>query len=117
MLGRIDGSTCGLDHSDGCDPSIKLFVNDELMLETPKLLKVFSFDAKVTFTTAKLRKNSKIKIEVWHVKRSFWDTHGLIQSVEGDVESFLNEPIRKGIHVYGDDNHIETISFWRDEYQ
>lgn len=116
VFGRINGKPCKFDHSDGCDAFLKLFVNDELVLVTPKLREVFTFDAKITFTTGKIRKNSKIKIEVWHMKRAFWDTNGLIQSTEGDIESYLNEPIRQGHHVYKDDNHIETISFWRDEF-
>lgn len=87
------------------------------MLQTSKLRKQFSFDARITFTTPKIRKNSKIKIEVWHVKRIFWDTDGLIQSIEGDVESYLREPLRQGDHVYKKFNFIETMSFWRDEYQ
>lgn len=117
MFGKIDGKPCKLDYIDGCDPSLKLFVNDELMIETSKLLKRFSFDAKITFTTAKIRKNSRIKIEVWHVKHGFWSSDGLIQSVEGNIESFLNEPLRQGHHAYKNDNRIETISFWRDELE
>lgn len=117
VKGRIDGAPCGFDHSGGCDPSIKIFVNDELMFETPKLLNQFAFDAKVTFTTLKIRKNSIVRIEVWHVRRTFFDEDGLIQSVEGDIKSYLNEPLRQGDHFYEAENRIETISFWRDEYQ
>lgn len=117
MFGEKSGKPCKLDLSDGCDPFIKLFVNNELVLKTPKLVNKFSFDAKITFTTAKVPKNSTIKIEIWHAKSRFWDSDALILDSEGNIESFLNEPLRKGNHYYENDNWIETMSFWRDEIE
>lgn len=73
-----------------------------------------SYDVNRSFTTAEIPKKSTIKIEVWRPKSSSKDK--LILSTEGDVESFLKEPLRKGTHFDEGDNRIETISFWEDAY-
>lgn len=101
-----------------CDPIIKLFVNGEKLLKTTRSINGFSFDAKITFTTAKIWKNSTIQIEIWDAKKGFMNPNQLIFSKKGTVNSFLNKQRR----AEGDDfsenaNRIETVSFWRDEYE
>lgn len=114
VFGRSDGSACKFDYIQGCDPFIKLFINDELKLETVKLRKKFFYDPKLTFTTAKIRRNSTIKVELWDARRGFWDYDELLFQTEGDIDSFLNEPRRQSADTYNF-NTIEAVSFWQDE--
>lgn len=117
MFGQKNGKPCKLDYSDGCDPYIELYVNDELVLKTEKQVNKFSFDPKVTFTTAKIPKNSTVRIEIWHAKSAFWDRDSLILTTDGDIDSFLKQPLREVDHQLKNDNFVETVSFWRDEYE
>lgn len=74
-----------------------------------------SYDVDKSFTTAKIKKTSIIKIEVLRPKSGGDDK--LILSTEGDIESYLKEPLRKGHHFDMGDNQIQTVSFWEDAYE
>lgn len=105
----------------GSNPFIKLFVNDELVKESPKRTDKTLHDVDITYETAKIPKNSTIKLEIWDANGSaFWSSEKLLFSTDGDIDSFLNEPVRKGaieVHNLDDVNSIETMSFWLDEYK
>lgn len=92
-----------------------MFVDGEQVMKTHTEKDEYTYDVDKAFTTGKIKKTSTIKIEVWRPK-----AHGddkLILRSEGDVESFLKEPLRKGTHFDMGDNGIETISFWEDDYE
>lgn len=100
-----------------CCPIIKLYVNDEKVLKTARSNKGFFFDAKITFTTAKIDKNATIRIEIWDAKK-FMNPNILVFSKIGTVNSFLNKQRRaEGDNFARNANRIETVSFWRDEYE
>lgn len=109
---RADGKSCKFNAKNGCDSYVSIFIDDENVLKSPKELNKISYDANITFTSARISKTSTIRIEVWDTSSST-----LILSTEGDVESFLKQPLREGEPVCKHSNSIETISFWRDEYQ
>lgn len=101
-----------------CDPIIKLFVDDEKVLKTARSINGFSFDAKITFTTGKIQKNSAITIEIWDAKKGFMNPNVLLFSKKGTVNSFLkNQSRAEGDNFAEHANRIETVSFWRDEYE
>lgn len=74
------------------------------------------YEADITFTTLRIPKNSTIEIQIWDESSAFWEKTELILQSKGDVDSFLNEPLRKGVMINGKRNEIETISFWQNEY-
>lgn len=116
--GEENGKPCKLNPSLGCDPYVILYINDKEVLRTSKETDKFVTNANKTFASVKIPKESIIKIEIWDAKSGFFESQdALILKSEGDVASFLNEPIRKGVHVWGDLNKIETLSFWVDEYK
>lgn len=86
------------------------------MIQTPTRVQRKNYDPRITYTTGKILKNSTtIKIEVWDASSEFFENDAIIQKTEGNIDSFLNEPIRKGTRF--DEylrNKIETMSFWRD---
>lgn len=87
-------------------------------MKTPKETDKFVTNVNRTFTSVKIPKNSSIRLEIWDAKSGFFEKKDeLILRSEGDIDSFLNEPIRKGVYVLGDLNRIETMSFWIDEYK
>lgn len=104
-----------------CNPFIKLFVNGELVKESPKRADKTLHDVDITYETAKISWNSTIKLEVWDVGSMPWSSPKMIFSTEGDVESFLTGPVRKSAnseaHSLDDVNSIETMSFWLDEFK
>lgn len=100
----------------GCKPFIKLYVNDELVKESPARKGGTLHDDDITFETAKILKNSTIKLEIWDARSGFWSGKKSIFSTVGDVESFLDHPIRKNSINSSEAISAETISFWRDEY-
>ena len=101
----------------GCNPVIKMFVNGEMVKETPKRKDKSLHDVDVTFETAKISKNSTIKLELWDAGSGFLASKKLIFSTEGSVESFLNQPFRDNDINTNKIDAIETMSFWRDEYK
>lgn len=103
----------------GCNPFIKLFINDELVKQSPKRSYKALHDADITYETAKIAKNSTIKLEIWN-GGSFWTRERMIFTTDGDIDSFLKQPIRIGIgevQTLDNVNSIETMSFWLDEYK
>lgn len=113
----MTGKTCKRNPSYGCDPYVILYINDEAVIKTKKQVDKFMSSVDKTFMSAKIPKTSTIKIEIWDASSGFWESDTLIMRTEGDVNSFLNEPLRRGIYAYGDVNAIETMSFWTDEYK
>lgn len=77
----------------------------------------FIYGADITYTTHKISKASTIEIQIWDKKAAFWEKTSLILQTKGDVDSFLNEPLRTGAVIRGKQNAIETVSFWQDEYK
>lgn len=100
----------------GCKPFIKLYVNDELAKESPARKDGTLHDADITFETAKIMKNSTIKLEIWDAG-SFWSGVKCIFSTLGNVESFLDHPIRNNSMNLSEVISAETVSFWRDEHE
>lgn len=115
--GEVNGKTCKWNPSHGCDPYFILYINDKEVLKTAKKVDKFFSEVDKTFTSAKIARNSIIKLEIWDASSGFWEKDALILRSEGDVDSFLNEPLRNGIYVLGGVNAIETISFWADDYK
>lgn len=71
------------------------------------------YDADITFTSARIAKSSKVRIEVRDT-----GSNALILVADGDVESFLKKHIHKGQRYNQKQaNSIETVSFWRNEYE
>lgn len=71
----------------------------------------------IIYQSGKIRKNSVIKLEIWLNDNLFWTKDEMIFQSEGDVESFLTQPTRRNNQNSTDFNTIQTISFWRDEYE
>lgn len=115
--GKADGSTCKLFGFHGCDPYVKLFVDENEVLKTARAKHKFVYDTDVTFTSDNIAKNSTIKIEIWDASSAFWEHDALILTTQGDVNSFLKQPLREGVIVKDKQNAIETVSFWQDEYK
>lgn len=112
--GKANGKTCKFFETLGCNSYVKLSVNGEEKMRTHETKGEHSYDVDKTFISAKIPKKSTIKLEVWRPKSGGEDK--LILRTEGDVDSFLKEPLRKGTHFDHGDNRIETISFWEDAY-
>lgn len=109
---RADGEFCKL-IKKGCDSYISVFINDENVLKTPKQKNKTSYDADITFTSAKISKQSKVRIEVRDAS-----SDALILVADGNIESFLNKHIHEGQRYDQKQfNSIETVSFWRNEYE
>lgn len=115
--GEADGKSCKFYSKFGCNSFIKLFVKDDELFKSSTTKDKFVYDADITFTTGKIAKNSTIKIEIWDESSAFWEKEHLILATEGDVDSFLEEPLRTGAWIGDKQNAIETISFWQDEYK
>lgn len=86
------------------------------MVKSTKKKNRDSHNPHVTFTTEKIAKDSVIRIETWDASTGFWESDSLIQKTEGNVDDFLNEPLRKGVKCADSkQNSLETMAFWRDE--
>lgn len=100
----------------GCKPYVKLFVNDKLVKESTTKKHNTLHDANISFETAKILKNSTIlRLEIWDAGSGLWSGTKSIFWTSGNVESFLNEPIRKNNMNSSETIDAEIISFWRDE--
>lgn len=97
------------------NPFVKLYVNDEVVKESPKRNDKIIHDVDFAFETAKISKNSTIKLEIWHTS-GFWSGMKLAFSTNGNVDSFLSRPYRENGHNSSNVNLIETMSFWKHEY-
>lgn len=70
------------------------------------------YDANVTFTTARIAKNSLIDLYVLDA-----GSDAVIFNVNGTVDYYLKHQTHKGEELRKKlQNRIETVSFWRDEY-
>lgn len=112
---EADGTSCKFTKKK-CDSYVKLFINDKEMVKSVKRKNLDSHNPQVTFTSERIAKNSIIRIETWDASTGFWEQNSLIQKTEGNIEDFLNEPLRNGIKC-ADNKHnsLETMAFWRDE--
>lgn len=115
--GEADGSSCKFYSRFGCNSYIKLFVDDDELFRSSTMKDKFVYDADITFTTGRISKDSTIKIEIWDESSAFWELDRLILKTDGNVESFLKQPLREGVMVGDKRNAIETVSFWQDEYK
>lgn len=113
--GKANGKACKVLETFGCNSYVVLFVNGDQVMKTHTEKDEYTYDVDKTFTTGKISKKSKITIEVWRPKTLGHDK--LIMRTEGDVDSYLKEPLRVGAHFAHGDNRIETMSFWKDEYE
>lgn len=113
---RADGIFCKYNALNGCDSYINIFINDEDVVKSPKEINKISYDAKITYTTVKIPKIATVvRIEVRDA-----NSGRLLLSTAGNVNSFLNKPLREGdspCKSVRNTNSIEIISFWIDEYQ
>lgn len=119
-FGKANGKPCKFQGYSGCDSHIVLFVNGQRVMKTPTEKNKFSYDVDRTYISEKIPKNATIKIEVWNSKTEKLTAsrrEKLIQRAEGDVSSFLEQPLRVGALVEGSANRIEIMSFWQDEYE
>lgn len=118
--GEADGSRC--DTGGGlCDPYIKLFLNGKNVLQTLSTEDRCCFNPNVIYTSDKISKSSRIKIELWDDDSGFLGSaDDLILRTEGNIDSFLRNGVREGAVVrdlfVSYTNSIVTISFWKDEY-
>lgn len=93
-FGKTDGSVC---ETAPCNPLIRLFINGKSILEKGRNPNADCFDPNISYTSNEIPVNSTIKIEVWDDDTSIFGLDlDLVQREEGNVESFINEPIRKG---------------------
>lgn len=115
--GELSGRSCKLNPSVGCDPYLVLYINNEQVMKTAKKTQTFFYDVNSIFTSAKIPKTSIVKLEIWDASSRFWGRDALILSTVGNIDSFLNEPLRKGVYISGDVNSIETMSFWLNDYK
>lgn len=73
--------------------------------QTPTVEGASYYDFDIYHTTEKIHKSTIIEIEV------------CILRTKGNVDSFLDQPIRYGVIIGGKHNNfIRTSSFWVDEY-
>lgn len=97
---------------------MKLFINNETVIETKPRENECCLDANVTYQSIKIPKKSTVKIEIWDDDSGFFgSSDDLVQSTEGSIDSFMKTPIRTGATFSTNQNLIETIVFWQDEFQ
>lgn len=84
------------------------------MLKSPKQKYKVRYDPDITFTTARISKNSTIQIEVRDA-----NSDDLIFDINGGLDFFLKKRLHEADLIrkhHKQRNRIETMSFWRDEY-
>ena len=113
-IGEADGKPCKL-IKNGCDSYIKLFINDKEIWKSSTIKDQTIYDANITITSSKIPKHSMVKIEVWNANSRVFGSDALIQSTDGEIDSFLDQPLRNGKRFENGINSIETILFWQDE--
>lgn len=113
-----DGTRCDDDITVKCDPYIKLFIDDKLILQTERKDETSVYDVNVIYESKQpIPKTTTIKIEVWDYDSFLNGADDLVQDTEGNIESFLIEPVREGIrsNTTGFVNLIESFVIWKDE--
>lgn len=109
------------------NPLIKLFINGQNATEKAFKPSTFCFDANILFASKEIPRNSVIKIEVWNDDTSIIKRNTtLVQSEEGSITSFINEPIRIGAKIpqrslnpfkHGFlQSSFEMAIFWENQY-
>lgn len=98
-----------------CDIYVKVFVNETEILKTDfennkNFVRVNRGFQSKDVSKGPISKSTKIKIQIWDDNFSSDD---LLQETDGDIDSYLNEPLRKGFRS----NKIETSSIWIDELE
>lgn len=112
-----NGSVFNIYQSFHSHPYLKLFVNGEQAMETQiETDRIVTIDD-ITHQTGKIPKTSIIKLEIWSNDHMFWTNDKLLFQSEGDVESFLTQPFRTDNQTLPESNTVDTVSFWRDEYE
>lgn len=97
---------------------MKLFINNEKVVETKPQENICCLDANVTYQSIKIPKRSTIKIEVWDDDSGFFATaDDLVQRSEGNIDYFIKTSIHDGAVFSTNQNLIETIAFWQDELE
>lgn len=94
-----------------------MIINNDEVYRSPTRKDKYVYDAEVNYVSGKISKDSKIRIEIWDESSAFFETDHLILTTEGNVDTFLKEPLRKGAWVGDQQNAIETVSFWQDDYK
>lgn len=106
------GSDC--DTFSACDPYVKLYIDGNEINSTGVLSGTSLFNADLTYSKwYRIPKTTMIKIKVWDSDSLPLDDDDLIQETEGNIDSFLTEPIRKGVQREDKQNFIETVTIWR----
>lgn len=83
------------------------------MFKSQKYKNKIRYDADITFSSARIPKASKVRTEVRDIS-----SDALILVADGNIESFLKKRVHEGErHNPKQINRIETVSFWRNEYQ
>lgn len=112
-----NGSPCDADLT--CEPYIKLFINGK-HVHTSAVGNSGVFFANINYESEKIAKTSTISIEVWDQDGGLNFRDDLLQRTQGNIDSFLSKPIREGYRSSannGQQNYIETATFWLDEYK
>lgn len=113
---KWDGYKCDFAVYNPCDPFVQLFIDGEMLFDTPVRLDNCCYNVDMTYTSNKISKRSWIKIEV---RDADYGSPDLVLRTEGDVDSFLRRGHRSVELKYNKlkSNFIQTISFWQDEYE
>ena len=113
------------DATSKCDPYVKLFIDDKVILETPPKDETEHFNVDFQYVSEKIKKSSTITIEIWDKDGTIiFDNDQLILKRMDNINSFLNEPFCGGEFFSSKEftnfmyqNSINTYSFWEDEYE
>lgn len=115
--GLADGNWCDVPKNDACDPFVRIYINDELVDETSKMDNTYVYDADHQFISGKIKKSSKIKIEVLDDDGN--DNPELILQTEGTIDDFIKNPYRSGGElssaIIRERSSINTYVLWEDE--
>lgn len=128
-LTKTRDSQC--DRSSGvCDIFIKIFINDELAMETEVVHNIPEKELLVNFQSNLISKDSNVRIEMWDEDDDIFDTEDLLENSDillnksFPLEQLINKEHQK---IYADqrpgrvtgkfpDNFIEIFdSVWSDE--
>lgn len=97
---------------------MKLFINNEKVVQTRPQENICCLDANVSYRSIKIPKKSIIKIEVWDDDSGFFGSaDDLVQRSEGSIDHFIKTSIHGGAEFSAEQNLIETIAFWQDELE
>lgn len=117
---EVDGSRCDDSFVGECDTYFKIKVNGAEIMNTRGTANTQSeFEANIMWESKRIPKNSSIEVQVWDKdERIFSGNDDLLLETNGDIDSYLKNPIRKGAEFKDYNNYanfIETAAFWIDE--